>query len=106
MKSRTSSSPIPSICALSVATFMAIPVLANDWPQWRGPDRADHSPETGLLKSWPVGGPKQVWIYENAGQGYSGPAIVGGKYFVLGTRGEDEVVIALDAGTGKELWTA
>jgi len=59
-----------------------------------------------LLKSWPQGGPRRLWLYENAGNGYSGPSISNGKYFVLGTRDGSECIIALDANTGKELWTA
>jgi outer membrane protein assembly factor BamB len=77
---------------------------AADWPQWRGTDRTDVSPETGLLTSWPAGGPKRVWLYENAGQGYSGPAIVDGRLDTLGTRDGKEVVLALDAAEGRELW--
>lgn len=77
-----------------------------DWPQWRGPDRTDVSKETGLLKSWPAEGPKRVWLYESAGEGYAGPAIAGGKLFTLGTRDETECLLAIDAGTGKELWVA
>lgn len=79
---------------------------AADWPQWRGPDRTDVSTETGLLKSWPQGGPKRIWLFENAGQGYSGPAIVKGKLFTLATREGNEILLVLDANTGKELWTA
>ena len=40
-----------------------------DWPQWRGPDRTDVSRETGLLREWPAGGPKRLWLYKNAGNG-------------------------------------
>jgi hypothetical protein len=40
-----------------------------DWPQWRGPNRDDVSTETGLLKSWPPGGPKRIWVFDNAGTG-------------------------------------
>jgi len=85
---------------------LAVPALADDfvWPGWRGPNRTDISAETGLLKSWPKGGPKRVWIYEDAGSGYSGPAIVGDKLFTLGTRDDAEHLIALNALTGKELW--
>ena len=88
--------------------LFSVPALAADfdWPQWRGPNRDDVSKETGLLKSWPAGGPRRVWMYENGGNGYSGPAIVGGKLFTLGTRDDSEILIALDANTGKELWFA
>lgn len=77
-----------------------------DWPQWRGPDRTDVSKEKGLLKHWPKDGPKRLWLFENAGHGYSGPAIANGKFFTIGTRDNTECVLALDANTGKELWTA
>ncbi|MEA3211510.1 MAG: outer membrane protein assembly factor BamB [Chthoniobacter sp.] len=75
-----------------------------DWPQWRGPQRSDLSAETGLLKQWPPEGPKQLWVYKNAGNGYSGPAIVGGTLFTLGTRDGKEIALALDAATGAERW--
>lgn len=96
--------------ALFVSTSLLVAIgfvpstRAADWPQWRGPDRADHSPDTGLLKSWPEGGPKRVWLNENAGLGYSGYSIVGGKLFTMGLRGDTEFLIALDADSGKELW--
>lgn len=81
-------------------------VIGADWPHWRGPARTDVSKETGLLKSWPAEGPKRVWLFDNAGAGYSGPAIVGGRYYTLGTRDDSEILLVLDASTGKELWTA
>jgi len=75
-----------------------------DWPQWRGPDRNDVSKETGLLKMWPKEGPKRIWMFENAGQGYAGFSIVNGQLFTLGTRSNSEVLISLDAATGQERW--
>jgi outer membrane protein assembly factor BamB len=94
--------------ALVAAASVAAGAEKSDfnWPQWRGPDRDDVSKETGLLKSWPEGGPKRLWLYENAGNGYSGPSISNGKYFTIGTRDGSECIIALDANTGKELWIA
>lgn len=77
---------------------------AGDWPQWRGADRSDVSQETGLLKEWPSTGPKQLWLNENAGLGYSGFSIADGKLFTMGARGSSEFLICLDAGAGKELW--
>src|SRR5688500_15068084 len=77
-----------------------------DWPQWRGPGRDDVSKETGLLKEWPSGGPKQLWVYKNAGVGYAGFSVVDGKLFTMGTRDSGEVLLALDAASGKELWVA
>lgn len=98
--------PSSILFALAVLAAASLDVAGADWPHWRGPDRTDVSKETGLLKSWPAEGPKRVWLFENAGSGYSGPAIVGGKYYTLGTRDGSEILITLDANTGKELWTA
>jgi outer membrane protein assembly factor BamB len=97
-----------SLAALiALTSFSASALAANfDWPQWRGPNRDDVSKETGLLKSWPAAGPRRVWLYENGGNGYSGPAIAGGKLFTMGTRDNAEILLALDANTGKELWAA
>ena len=79
--------------------------VAADWPQWQGPDRTNISRETGLLKSWPKGGPALVWKVKGLGGGYSTPSIVGGRIFGMSYRGDDEVVWALDAKTAKELWS-
>jgi len=92
--------------ALGALVISATHSTANDWPQWRGPDRSDRSAETGLLKSWPEGGPKKVWTFQNAGLGYSGVSISRGKLFTLGARDGKEVLLALDATTGKELWAS
>jgi outer membrane protein assembly factor BamB len=79
---------------------------AADWPQWRGPSRDDVSTETGLLKSFPSGGPKVVWKSEEAGLGYSGVAIVNGTVYGFGANADkgEEFVFALDAADGKQKW--
>lgn len=82
-----------------------VPALAADWPSWQGPNRDNLSPDTGLLKAWPEGGPKLLWSFENAGEGYSSPAIVDGKIYFTGAREGVAQVICLD-GSGKELWSA
>jgi outer membrane protein assembly factor BamB len=74
------------------------------WPQWRGPHRDDLAPDTGLLKNWTGQQPRLLWTYEEAGNGYSAPAIVSGRVFTMGATEEVEYVIALDASTGQELW--
>jgi outer membrane protein assembly factor BamB len=84
---------------------------ADDWPQYRGPNRDDISAETDLLKSWPTGGPPLLWTYKDTGIGYSGPAIVGDRLYTIGDRGETEYLIALDIGSVKdggvaEAWSA
>ncbi len=76
------------------------------WPQWRGPDRTGVSKETGLLKQWPEGGPKQLWLFRDAGVGYSGPAVVGDKLFIMGARDETELLLCIDTEKGAESWSA
>jgi outer membrane protein assembly factor BamB len=79
---------------------------AGDWPQWRGPKPDDICTETGLMKSFPGGGPPLAWKFEEAGIGYSGFAVVGGTLYGFGAvdkKGE-EFVYALDTATGKEKW--
>jgi outer membrane protein assembly factor BamB len=55
---------------------------ASDWPQWLGPKRDAVWRETGIVEKFPEGGPKRVWQVE-LGAGYSGPAVAGGRVFVL-----------------------
>src|SRR6476620_10441945 len=88
-----------------LCTF-AVSASALDWPQWRGPARDDLSKETGLLKQWPAEGPTKLWSFSNAGNGYAGFAVVGGKLFTMGTRDGSEVLFCLDAVKGDELWVA
>lgn len=75
------------------------------WPEFHGPGRTNVSPDTGLLKRWPPGGPPLVWEYSDCGQGYSGVAIAEGMIFTAGDFDEVEMVLALDL-DGKPLWRA
>ncbi len=79
--------------------------LADDWSQWRGPDRSGLSRESGLADTWPEGGPPVVWKAEGLGEGYGAVAVVGDRVYVQGTRGTDSVVFALDAADGSEIWS-
>jgi outer membrane protein assembly factor BamB len=95
----------PITCAALLLTLNLFNLaIAGDWPQWRGPNRDAVSTETGLLKEWPAGGPPLVWKAENLGGGFSTPSIAAGRIFGMSYRGEDEVVWALDASSGKEVW--
>ncbi len=90
----------------SVLLLLADHVLADDWPQWRGPNRDGISKETGLLKEWPKEGPKLLWQVKDLGSGYATPSVVGGRVYVLANNGLDnEVIKALDAKNGTPIWT-
>src|SRR5215813_13942984 len=84
--SKKSRRRITSIACLS-ALVISTASFAADWPQWRGPDRSGISKETGLLKEWPKEGPKLVWEVKGIGYGFSTPAIVGGKIYLLSNNG-------------------
>jgi outer membrane protein assembly factor BamB len=78
--------------------------FAADWPQWRGPNRDGISTETGLLASWPQGGPRVAWKTNGLGEGYSSLAISNGRIYTQGQRDRQEFVFAFDVKTGKKLW--
>jgi outer membrane protein assembly factor BamB len=94
------------LVVLAVSSCMLTFGRAEDWPQWRGPQRDGISKETGLLKQWPQGGPKLVWQIKDVGSGYSTPSIVGDQLFVLGNEGkENEFVQCRSVTDGKQLWS-
>jgi outer membrane protein assembly factor BamB len=99
---------IAALCiCVSVAPFTrSAGSSIDDWPQWRGPQRNGTSPETGLLKQWPAGGPKLLWQVNDIGDGYSTPVVVGNRIYLMSNRDmENEFVAALSTQDGKVIWT-
>ena len=96
--------------AFLCAAFLASAGLASagsaDWPQWRGPNHDDISPDTGLLKEWPAGGPKMVWEAKGLGAGYSSISIFGDRVYTAGDHGQETFVQALGLADGKPVWSA
>jgi len=93
----------PALIALLV-TLSVVGTLAADWPWIYGPNRNLTSDQKGLLKTWPKEGPKVLWTAP-LGVGFGGPAVSGGKVYVL-DRDEKvgDTLRVLDFATGKELW--
>ena len=56
--------------------------LADDWPQWLGPNRDSVWRENGIVKKFPDQGLPIRWRTE-VRDGYSGPAVADGRVFVL-----------------------
>jgi outer membrane protein assembly factor BamB len=92
------------VCVLT-ASLSSIIGRADDWPQWRGPDRTGLSKETGLLEQWPKGGPKLLWELKDIGGGYSTPAIVGERIYLMADRDGEEFVVALAVQDGEKVWS-
>ena len=92
--------------ALVATLLAALPALAVDWPEWRGPERDAVSPETGLLSRWGPGGPPLAWKTSGIGSGFSSVAVVGDRIYTLGDKDGGQHVFALSRPGGRILWTA
>ena len=86
-----------------IVAMLSQPVLATDWLQWGGPHGDFTVDTTELAEEWPPEGPKQLWK-RTLGAGYSSILYKGGQLFTKYRDGDHEVVISLDARTGKTNW--
>jgi len=98
---------------MKVATFVVLfislivaserELLAQDWPQWRGPNRDGSLNGFIAPKSWPKE-LKQVWKTP-IGSGYSSPVTAQGRVYTHTLQNEREVVSCIDLNSGKILWS-
>ncbi len=93
----------PILATLAALLIAVSSASAGEWPRYRGPGADGRSAETGLLAAWAESGPPELWRAE-LGDGYSGLSIAGGRLFTLYGSGRDELAVAFDAATGRELW--
>ncbi|MBU0717608.1 MAG: PQQ-like beta-propeller repeat protein [Planctomycetes bacterium] len=94
--------------ALIAVLVLAPTVPASaQWPQWGGPQR-DFTVETsGLVDSWPESGPPKLWQRE-LGDGYSSVVAEDGVLYTMYRKertDDNEYTVALDAATGKTIWS-
>lgn len=98
---------IKTLFALAAVASFSPFLPASDWPQYRGPNSDGSSSEKLVSAQWSGTGPAQVWKTVTK-DGFSSFAIGAGKAFTLVGRtlagAYQEVCIALDATTGKEVW--
>jgi outer membrane protein assembly factor BamB len=91
---------------LVVLAALVMPVSAQrastDWTQWRGPNRDGAAPAVSDMNAWPEK-LTQKWKVE-VGQGYATPLVVGNRVYQFARKGEREVMMAIDANSGKVLW--
>jgi outer membrane protein assembly factor BamB len=90
------------LAAGCILLLWANDVRAQDWPQWRGPNRDARISGFTAPQSWP----KQLaekWKVK-VGGGDATPALVGDRLYVFSREGDDEVIRCLDVGSGKEIW--
>jgi len=85
---------------------LAIPLLAEDWPQFRGPDGEGHSTEKGLPLEWSES-KNVLWKTPVAGRGWSSPVVAGGRvWLTTATERQDRGslrVLAYDVQSGREV---
>ena len=99
------------VVTIAVAMTAGVTTLADDWPQFRGPDRLGVWHETGIVETLPD--ELKVTWRTPIGSGYSGPAVADGRIFISDwaedpqsrTLDGTERAIALDERTGEVLWT-
>ena len=94
---------VGSLCILFVFSF-AVLAQEQNWSQFRGPNRDNHSPTTGIANSWSPEGPKLLWKINTLGTGYSNLCFFGNRIYTMGDFADRCFVLALDRETGEEIW--
>jgi outer membrane protein assembly factor BamB len=86
---------------VTICTFSTC-LQAQDWPQWRGPNRDAKVTGFKIPDVWPKELTKKWKI--NIGQGDATPALVNNKIYAFTRQDSNEILICLNAIDGKELW--
>lgn len=88
---------------LSALALTLAPSPAADWPRFQGPNGTGAA--AGTLP--PIDPAKPLWKVSIPGRGVSSPVVVGDRVYVHSSSdgGETRLLTALDAATGKNLWT-
>lgn len=92
-----------SVFVQAVVFTLVVSARADDWPNFRGPKHDGISTDRGFLTQWPESGPKKLWSRE-VGAAFSSFAIVGDRLFTCGTEDKQQVLLCLDAATGRVIW--
>ena len=85
---------------------VAAEAVGESWPGWRGKNRDNISPSTGLSHDWEKTPPELSWKLEGMGSGYASVSIDNGKLYTTGNTDKGQVVVAVDLASHKILWTA
>src|SRR6516164_2837860 len=93
------------VLSVSVACWVlwdAGGAVAQDWPQWRGPNRDGKAPGFNAPAAWPKELARKWSV--TVGDGVASPALVGDKLYVFSRQEGNEITRCLDAATGEEKW--
>ena len=95
-----------TLSVIAVVVFLTTGVIAQDnspdWPQWRGPNRDGAVASFTAPRPWPERLTLR-WRVE-VGEGYATPVLIGDRIYMFTRQGDDEVMRALDANTGRKAW--
>src|SRR6266568_2401571 len=91
-----------SVLAAYAVLTGAVCALAQDWPQWRGPNRDNKVTGFTAPTTWPKELTKKWQV--TVGIGESSPLLVGDKLYIFARLGDAEVTLCLNAANGKEIW--
>ena len=96
-----------NVWLLCCAFLIVLPSIlcAEDWPQAQGSNRDNKSTETELLDKWPKDGPTLLWTFRHSGVGYSGPAVVSDRIYIMGGRNSRAELLSIDAASGRLIWS-
>ena len=102
---------LPRVRPWLIAILLAIAdgafARADDWPQWRGPQRDGVWRETGILTAFAQAELAPVWTAP-VGPGYSGPTVAGDSVFVtdrVTAPAQQERVLCFERQTGRPRWS-
>src|SRR5262245_45564833 len=76
---------------------------AVEWPSWGGPHGDFSVGPGGLTTDFAAAPPKRLWE-RNLGDGFSSIVTDGKLLYTMYRRGEQEVVVAIDASNGATKW--
>ena len=91
------------LSAVATVAMIAPPATGQDWPQWRGPNRDGSVTGFSVPSTWPAG-LNEEWSVE-VGSGYASPILIGDTVYMFTRQGDDEIMQALDAGSGATRWS-
>lgn len=92
-----------SIATASLSLSLGVMSQAEDWPRFLGPRGDATSTETQLLDGWSTNGPPVLWE-KSVGTGYSAPSVSGALLVLHHRLGNEEIVEAMEAASGKSRW--
>ncbi|MGH7490885.1 MAG: PQQ-binding-like beta-propeller repeat protein [bacterium] len=89
-------------CLLTISFFVLNTARAQDWPQWRGPQRDGSVPSFTSPQTWPAS--LQLKWKAEVGAGYASPVTAAGRVYVHARKEEQETVSCFNLENGNAIW--